>query len=71
MNIQGNIYENEDARHVIGHLPGVKGDPRAQMDNRLIIVLAQYDSPPLTTGEPIPGAANDNSHTAGVRLSTE
>ncbi len=69
MSVQGNIYEEEQARHVIGHLPGVKGDARAQLDNQLIIVLTQYDSPPLTSGEPVPDAANDNA--SGVALMLE
>jgi hypothetical protein len=69
LSIQGNIYEDGRARHVIGHLPGVKGDARAQLDDQLIIVLTQYDSPPLTSGEPVPGAANDNA--SGVAMMLE
>jgi len=69
ISVLGDIFEDEEARHVIGHLPGVKGDPRAQLDNNLIIVMAQYDSSPLTAGEPIPHAANDNA--SGVALMLE
>jgi ABC-type dipeptide/oligopeptide/nickel transport system permease component len=69
MNVRGKISENKEARHVIGYLPGVKGDPRAQLDNQMIVVLAQYDSPPLVSGEPVPGAANDNA--SGVALMLE
>ena len=39
------------------------------MDDHLIIVLAQYDSPPLTGGEPISSAANDNA--SGVAMMLE
>ncbi len=69
MNVQGRIVEDAQARHVIGYLPGVKGDPRAQLDNQMIVVMAQYDSPPLIPGGPIPGAANDNA--SGVALMLE
>ena len=46
MKVEGDVEDDGEARHVIGHLPGYKGDVRAQMDNQLIVVLAQYDSPP-------------------------
>ena len=69
LDVQGEIHEDEEARHVIGHLPGVKGDPRAQLDNQLVIVLAQYDSPPLVSNGPVSEAANDNA--SGVALMLE
>jgi ABC-type dipeptide/oligopeptide/nickel transport system permease component len=69
MDVQGYIYEDQEARHVIGHLPGVKGNRLAQLDNHLIVVLAQYDSPPQTIGEPVSVAANDNA--SGVALMLE
>jgi hypothetical protein len=69
MGVFGEIVDKIEVRNVIGHLPGVKGDPRAQLDNQLIIVLAQYDSPPLIEGEPAPDAANNNA--SGVALMLE
>ncbi len=69
MKVQGNVEEDVEVRNVIGHLPGTKGDPRAQMDNKLIVVMAQYDSPPLMRGESAPQAANDNA--SGVALMLE
>ena len=69
MNVQGVIEEDSQARHVIGYLPGTKGDPRAQLDNQMIVIMAQYDSPPQIPGEPISGAANDNA--SGVALMLE
>jgi peptide/nickel transport system permease protein len=62
--------ENEDyfVRNVIGHLPGYKGNPQAQMDNQLIVVMAQYDSPPLIEGEIPPDAANNNASGVGLML---
>ena len=69
MSVQGVVEEDVEVRNVIGHLPGYKGDRRAQMDNKLIVVLAQYDSPPLLLGESAPHAANDNA--SGVALMLE
>jgi hypothetical protein len=69
MTVQGNVVEDLEVRNVIGHLPGSKADPRAQMDNKLIVVMAQYDSPPLMRGGPVPQAANDNA--SGVALMLE
>jgi len=69
MSVQGIVEEDVEVRNVIGHLPGYKSNVRAQMDNKLIVVLAQYDSPPLILGESAPQAANDNA--SGVALMLE
>ena len=69
MSVQGDVKEDVEVRNVIGHLPGTKGDPRAQMDNKLVVVMAQYDSPPLMRGESAPQAANNNA--SGVALMLE
>jgi len=69
MNVQGAIEEDSQAKHVIGYLPGYKGDRRAQLDNQMIVIMAQYDSPPQILGEPISAAANDNA--SGVALMLE
>ncbi len=69
MSVQGIVEEDVEVRNVIGHLPGYKSNIRAQMDNKLIVVLAQYDSPPLMLGESAPQAANDNA--SGVALMLE
>ncbi len=57
------------ASHVIGHLPGSAGVSGEQkLDDRLIVVLAQYDSPPPgPEDEPYP-AANDNASGVAVML---
>ena len=68
MDVYGEIFEDEEARHVIGHLPGVKGDPRAQLDNQLVIVLAQYDSPPIIRTGQVSESANDNASGVAVML---
>lgn len=69
MTVQGSVEEDFEVRNVIGHLPGTKGDPRAQMDNKLVVVMAQYDSPPLMGGAAVPQAANNNA--SGVALMLE
>ncbi|MCK4490592.1 MAG: M28 family peptidase, partial [Anaerolineales bacterium] len=68
INITGTIFEKEEAVHVIGHLPGTKSDPRAKLDNQLIVVLAQYDTPPLLGGEARSAGANDNASGVAVML---
>jgi peptide/nickel transport system permease protein len=68
MKVQGNVVDDAEVRHVIGHLPGYKGDARAQMDNQLIVVLAQYDSPPVMSGITPSQAANNNASGVGMML---
>ena len=67
--VQGSACENIPVRHVIGHLPGTYGQPgEFQLDNKMIVVLAQYDSPPLVPdGETYP-AANDNASGVAIML---
>jgi peptide/nickel transport system permease protein len=71
MEVQGTAHDKVPARHVIGHLPGTSGRAapgEAQLDNQMIVVLAQYDSPPLLPGgNPYP-AANDNASGVAVML---
>jgi hypothetical protein len=73
MEVKGTVYEKMAARHVIGHLPGVSGHTvqgEAQLDNHMIIVLTQYDSPPLVPGGTPYLAANDNASGVAVMLET-
>ncbi|MBC8446173.1 MAG: M28 family peptidase, partial [Chloroflexi bacterium] len=72
--VTGTVHDRVPVRHVIGHLPGVKGKiestyiPDAQMDNQLIMVLAQYDGVGIgPTGALYPGA-NDNASGVAVML---
>ena len=70
MELDGSLREKVEARHVIGYLPGSAAVPgEAQLDNKMIVVLAQYDSPPLLPDGQIPVAANDNA--AGVAVMLE
>jgi hypothetical protein len=70
LQVEGTIQERVPVRHVIGHLPGVSGRAsagEAQLDNQLIVVLAQYDSPPYGPDGCCP-ATNDNASGVGVML---
>jgi peptide/nickel transport system permease protein len=69
MGVQGTLVENEPARNIIGHLPGTAGLPGSQMDDELVVVLAQYDSSPLGPNGEIFQGANDN--VSGVALMLE
>jgi len=69
MSVEGTVIEKEPAWNLIGHLPGTAGQPGHQMDDQLVVVMAQYDSSPLgPNGEIFPGA-NDNA--SGVALMLE
>jgi len=68
MEINGSIQDKVEVRHVIGHLPGVKGHVLDQLDNQLIVVLAKYDNHPLVPGEPLAVGANDNASGVAVML---
>jgi ABC-type dipeptide/oligopeptide/nickel transport system permease component len=64
MDIQGSVYDKVPARHVIGHMPGLSAD----LDDHLIVVLAQYDTPPPGPGQERYPAANDNASAVAVML---
>jgi hypothetical protein len=77
IDIQGSFHEKIPVRHVIGHLPGlaasIDGAPiaeTAKLDDHLIIVLAQYDSPPPPPDGELYPAANDNASGVAVMLET-
>lgn len=67
MEMQGTVQEKVPASHVIGHLPGVSSNQFEGLDDRMIVVLAQYDSPPAGPDGLYP-AANDNAAGVGVML---
>jgi len=70
MQVEGISQDDVPAYHVIGHLPGTYAMPgEFQLDNKMIVVLVQYDNPPLSPeGDFYPGA-NDNA--SGVALMLE
>lgn len=70
LEVQGEVPDAVEVRHVIGHLPGVAWNVQNQLDNQLIVVLAQYDTPPLIPGIDTSHGANDNASGLAVMLET-
>lgn len=68
MDVEGTVDERANVRHVIGHLPGTYGLIGHQLDDRLIVVLAQYDNPPLNPDGSLYLGANDNASGLAVML---
>jgi peptide/nickel transport system permease protein len=64
----GTVEEDVPVRHVIGWIPGLKGNPRDQLDNKVIAILAQYDTAPSRPGAPTSQGANDNASGVAVLL---
>jgi hypothetical protein len=64
IDIPGEIRTDESVVNVIGHLPGTSD----AMDHELVIVAAQYDSPPLG---PDGAYANANSSASGPAIMLE
>jgi hypothetical protein len=73
LEIQASIEEKVVANHVIGYLPGTKTgrsefDTAAKLDNRMIVVMAQYDTPPIGPDGVVYPGANDNASAVAVML---
>jgi peptide/nickel transport system permease protein len=69
MSVKGVLEEYWPVQNVIGHMPGLAGTPgETQLDQNLIIVLAQYDTPPPEPGEDFHPGANDNASAVAVML---
>jgi peptide/nickel transport system permease protein len=69
MSAKGTLEEYWPVLNVIGHMPGLAGTPgETQMDQNLIMVLAQYDTPPPLPGEEFHPGANDNASAVAVML---
>jgi peptide/nickel transport system permease protein len=69
--VQGTIVEKHPVRNVLGYLPGWHGYDFCTdcLGKRVIVVLVQYDSPPLGPEGDFYPAANDNA--SGVALMLE
>ncbi|MCJ7824802.1 MAG: ABC transporter permease subunit [Anaerolineales bacterium] len=70
MQVEGQTHKMVPVFHVIGHLPGVLSNQFAGIDDRLIMVLAQYDCPPTHADGEFHACANDNSSGVAVMLET-
>jgi glutathione transport system permease protein len=57
------IHEKEPVRNVLGYIPGTAGSEGvpdyAKKDDELVVVMAQYDTPPLTPEGGVYPAANE------------
>ncbi len=67
--IRGTVQEREPVRHVIGHLPGLSDSRYGGINNEAIVILAQYDAPPVDPQGTFYPGANDNA--SGVALMIE
>lgn len=65
---QGTVEEKVPVRHVIGHLPGLSDSRYGGINRQTIVVLAQYDSPPLSPDGAFYPGANDNASGLAVML---
>ena len=70
MDVQGVIEEKWPVQHVIGYRPGDFGYELCQdcLDKELVVVMAQYDSPPPGPNGEVSPAANDNASGVAVML---
>lgn len=64
MAVTGTVETREPVANVVGHLPGTS----AELDEEMIIVMAQYDQPPTGVGGEFFPGANDNASGIGVML---
>lgn len=70
MQVQGTVEQKRPVQNVVGYVPGVHGyDFCADcLGRKLIVVMAQYDSPPPGPDGAIYPAANDNASGVAVML---
>lgn len=68
MEIQGTIQEKVPVRHVIGHWTGVSDSRSGGINDQMIIVMAQYDTPPPSPDDAFSPGANDNASGVAVML---
>lgn len=69
MALTGTIHGKVPVRHVIGHLPGLSDSRYGGLNGKVVIVLAQYDSPPVSPEGAFHPGANDNA--SGVAVMVE
>jgi hypothetical protein len=69
MQVEGTLHDKVPAAHVIGHLPGQSDSRYGGINSQAIVVLAQYDSPPISPEGAFHPAANDNA--SGVATMVE
>lgn len=70
MEVRGTIEEKWPVQHVIGYQPGDFGYELCTdcLDKEIVVVMAQYDSPPPGADGEVSPAANDNASGVAVML---
>ncbi|MCP4541382.1 MAG: ABC transporter permease subunit [Chloroflexi bacterium] len=68
VDITGTIHDRVEVRHVIGHLPGLSDSRYGGINDRMIVVMAQYDTPPPSPDGTLYPAANNNASGVAVML---
>lgn len=68
LSMPGEVVSKFRASHVLGFLPGVSNSQFGGLDDHLLVVLAQYDAPPLVGGDEFLANANDNASGVAVML---
>ena len=70
MEVQGVIEEKWPVQHVIGYRPGDFGYEQCQdcLDREIVVVMAQYDTPPPGPNGEFSPASNDNASGVAVML---
>ena len=71
--VQDTAYSETPAQHVISYWPGTMGGESlgrqgVSLDNRMIVVMAKYDAPPLPPDGAFYPGANDNASGVAVML---
>jgi hypothetical protein len=71
MRVDGTLVERWPVRHIQGFIPGSEGYEgcRDCLDQDMIVILAQYDRPPIGP-EGVYTAANDNASAVAIMLET-
>lgn len=65
ISITGTVKTREPIVHVVGHLPGLA---ERNLNNQVIVVMAQYDRPPTAPDGALFPSANDNASGVAVLL---
>jgi peptide/nickel transport system permease protein len=66
MSVTGTLTNRFETVNVIGHLPGTNDE----LDSQLILVMAQYDTPPIGPDGVVYPSANDNASGVALMLET-
>jgi hypothetical protein len=68
MEVEGTVKTREPVRHVLGTWTGLSDSRYGGINNQMIVVMAQYDTPPETPDDLTYLGANDNASGLAVML---